>query len=165
MAGVSESQQPSAPPDRAAVAAMWSEFCAATGAEGEPVDVFAFGLTVEEADDLGALVLQGPKRATAGLVADFETEGTPLPQVGDYNVFVLGDGKPAGVIRTSDIRIGPLSSVDEQFAWDEGEGDRSLAYWLDVHRDYCRRRLEALGLPYSEAVAVTFERFDLVWPR
>jgi len=144
---------------------MWSEFCAATGAAGVPVDVFAFGLTAEQADELGALVLEGPKRATAGLVADFETEGTPLPQVGDHNVFVLGDGKPAGVLRTTDIRIGPLSSADEQFAWDEGEGDRSLGYWLEVHRDYCRRRCEVLDVPYSEAVAVAFERFELVWPR
>ena len=156
--------KPPAPPDPTAVAAMWSEFCAATGVSGDPVDVFAFGLTVEQADGLGRLVLHGPKRATAGLVADFEAEGTPLPQVGDHNVFVLGDGRPGGVLRTTDIRIGPLSSVDAQFAWDEGEGDRSLAYWLEAHRDYCRRRCEALGMPYSEAVAVAFERFELVWP-
>ena len=83
--------EPPAAPDRAAVAAIWSEYRAASGATGDPVDVFAFGLTVEQADGLGELVLHGPKRATAGLVADFEAEGTPLPQVGDHTVFVLGD--------------------------------------------------------------------------
>ena len=143
---------------------MWREFCLATGVTGEPVDVFPFGLSAEEADSLGGLVLHGPKRATAGLVADFEADGTPLPQVGDHNVFVLGDGHPGGVLRTTDIRIGPLSSVDAEFAWDEGEGDRSLDYWLEAHRDYCRRRCESLGLPYSEDVQMAFERFELVWP-
>jgi uncharacterized protein YhfF len=143
---------------------MWGDFCAATGATGQPVDVFPFGTTADQADGLGELVLHGPKRATAGLVADFEADGIPLPQVGDHNVFVLGDGRPGGVLRTTDIRIGPLSSVDAQFAWDEGEGDRSLEYWLEVHRDYCRIRCAALDIPYSEDVAVAFERFELVWP-
>jgi len=144
---------------------MWSEFCAATGTTGEPADVYHFGDDVRQADELGSLVLHGPKRATAGLVADFEADGTPLPQIGDHCVFVLGDGRPGGILRTTDIRIGPLSSADAQFAWDEGEGDRSLDYWMATHRAFFGHRCAELGLPFSEDVEVTFERFALVWPR
>ncbi|MEJ7832529.1 MAG: ASCH domain-containing protein [Nocardioides sp.] len=153
------------PPDRAAVAELWEAYVAATGVEGEPVDVFAFGDSSEQADELGGLVLHGQKRATAGLVADYAHDEDPLPRVGDHAVIVLGDGRPAAILCTTDVRIGPLSSVDEQFAWDEGEGDRSLAYWLDEHRSFFTRRCIELGVPFSEEIEVIFERFALVWPR
>jgi uncharacterized protein YhfF len=143
---------------------MWAQFVAATGTAGQPADVYHFGDDARQADELGGLVLRGPKRATAGMVADYETDGIPLPQVGDHCVFVLGDGRPGGVLRTTDIRIGPLSSVDDQFAWDEGEGDRSLEYWMAAHVAYFTGRCAALGLAFSHDIEVAFERFDLVWP-
>jgi len=42
--------------------------------------VFAFGDSPEMADELAHLVLDGPKRATAGLVLEFERDGEPLPR-------------------------------------------------------------------------------------
>jgi len=161
---MSTSRRQPAPPDESAVAAMWGEFVAATGTTGQPADVYHFGDDARQADELGALVLHGPKRATAGLVADFVADAVPVPQVGDHCVFVLGDGRPGGVLRTTDVRVGPLSSADAQFAWDEGEGDRSLDYWMAAHVAYCRGRCSALGIPFSDDIEVSFERFDLVWP-
>jgi uncharacterized protein YhfF len=32
-----------------------------------------------------------------------------------------------------------FDEVDEQFAFDEGEGDRSLAYWRGAHQRYFAR--------------------------
>ena len=37
------------------------------------------------------------------------------------------------MIETTDVRVGPLGSVDEEFAWDEGEGDRTRDDWLRMH--------------------------------
>lgn len=131
---------------------------------GPPVDVFCFGDSPEMADELAALVLAGTKRATAGLLADHEDEGTAVPAAGDHCVVHLGDGRPCAVIRSTEVRVGPLSSVDAAFAWDEGEGDRSLAYWQAAHERFFRRRCAALGLAFDDSVEVVFERFELVWP-
>ena len=71
---------------------------------------------------------------------------------------------PAAVIRTTDVRVGPLSSVDEQFAWDEGEGQRTRDWWLAEHRRYFRRAFATSGWQYDDDLAVVFERFVVVWP-
>ncbi|ROU03599.1 ASCH domain-containing protein [Histidinibacterium lentulum] len=144
--------------------AMWDAFCAATGAEGD-YTVFAFGDGPELMDELAGLVLHGPKRATASLLRDYEAEGAPLPRPGDHSVFLGGDGLPRGIIRTTEIRVGPLSSVDAAFAWDEGEGDRTRADWLDMHTRFFMRQAEAEGFAFHPEIETVFERFDLVWPR
>lgn len=122
--------------------------------------VFAFGDSGQMADDLLDLVLHGPKRATAGPVSEYETTGERLPQVGDLSGVLDGRGEPAAVIETIDVRIGPLTSVDHAFAWDEGEGDRSREDWLDGHRAYFRRA----GYQDPDHEACVFERFRVVWP-
>jgi len=80
--------------------------------------------------------------------------------VGDYWVACDGSGLPAAVIRTTDIRVGPLSSVDHQFAWDEGEGDRSR--WLDAHTRCFARAYAAMGREMHPDIEVVFERFELL---
>ncbi|MBT9255813.1 ASCH domain-containing protein [Phycicoccus sp. MAQZ13P-2] len=145
---------------------MWSDYRRATPGltpEDEPW-VGHFGDSPAMADELLAYITDGPKRATAGLVASFERHGGPLPRVGGHWVACDGRGTPAVVLRTTELRIGPLSSVDERFAWDEGEGDRSLAFWLDAHRSAFGRECARLGLELSDELEVCFERFRVVWP-
>ena len=57
-----------APADQTAVDAMWASYVAGSGYDGPLVTAFAFGDSAELADELGLLVLHGPKRATAELV-------------------------------------------------------------------------------------------------
>ncbi len=149
---------------QSAVDGMWAAYVAASGYDGPLVTAFAFGDSAEMADELGLLVLHGPKRATAGLLQEFEAEGEPLPRVGDRCVVLGGDGRPLAVVCTIDVRVGPLSSVDDSFAWDEGEGDRTRAWWLDAHTRFFTRRCATLGVPFAEDVAVVFERFEVVFP-
>lgn len=72
-----------APADQTAVEAMWSSYVADSGYDGPLVTAFAFGDSAELAEELGLLVLHGPKRATAGLLKAFEFEDEPLPRVCD----------------------------------------------------------------------------------
>ncbi|MEJ7756826.1 MAG: hypothetical protein WKF83_11360 [Nocardioidaceae bacterium] len=70
-----------AEPDRDAARQMWHDYLASqpaqfSGEESLP-DVDGFGDSRELADELIALVLDGIKRATAGLVADYEAAGEP----------------------------------------------------------------------------------------
>jgi ASCH domain len=43
------------------------------------------------------------------------------------------------VIETVSVVILPFNEVSEQFAFEEGEGNRSLAYWRMAHENYFRR--------------------------
>jgi len=143
---------------------MWDEFRAAGHPEVQLASAFAFGDSTELADELADLVLNGPKRATAGLVLEFERDGEPLPRAGDHSIVLNGRGRPVCVIRTTDVEVKPLNQVDEQFAWDEGEGDRSLAWWRAAHDRYFIRQCDQLGVPFRDDLAVVFERFDVAWP-
>jgi uncharacterized protein YhfF len=150
--------------DQAAVQRMWQAYREATGMAGDPVGAFAFGDSPAMADELADLVLHGPKRATAGLLLEFHEDGEPLPRPGDHWVVLDGRGQPVCVIRTTDVAIGPYGQVDAAFAYDEGEGDRSLAYWREAHRRYFTRQCERIGVPFTEDLDVVQERFALVWP-
>jgi uncharacterized protein YhfF len=154
---------PAIDPD--AAYAFWQRYLAATGHDPEPsfVAADAFGDSVELADDLIDLVVNGPKRATAGAVADYAADAEVLPQVGDRWIACDGSGRPRALIRVTDVRVGPLSSVDEAFAWDEGEGDRTRADWLRGHTQFFLRRFAALGLAFHDEIPVAFERFEVLY--
>src|SRR4051794_7744674 len=114
--------------DREAIEAFVEEARRATGEAIEKYDAWPFGDTPELADELAELVIHGPKRATAGLLAASEADGDAVPVEGGYSVVTDGAGKPVCVIRTSKVVVQRLGNIDAAFAWDEGEGDRSLAY-------------------------------------
>jgi uncharacterized protein YhfF len=158
---------PLPPVDRDAGLAMWDAYSTAHPevALGEDVPpISCFGDHVELADELLELVMHGPKRATAGLVADFRADPEPLPRIGGHWVVCDGTGAPRVVLRSTELRVGVIESVDDAFAWDEGEGDRSRAWWLDAHRRFFTRTCAARGAEFTEDLEVVFERFRLVWP-
>jgi uncharacterized protein YhfF len=76
----------------------------------------------------------GKKRATCSLARDYADVPATLPKVGDFVVVVDGNGIPQCIWKTTEIQIKPLNAVDDRFAWDEGEGDRSRKWWLDASR-------------------------------
>ena len=121
-----------------------------------------FGDSVELADELLALIIHGPKRATAGAYDDYLGDGTPIPTIGTSTIALDGRAVPRALLRTTDVRIGPLSSVDDQFAWDEGEGDRTRESWLRDHQAFFERYLPTVGLEFSPDMPTVFERFELV---
>ncbi|HEV7634857.1 MAG TPA: ASCH domain-containing protein [Bradyrhizobium sp.] len=88
------------------------------------------------ATELAELVVAGGKRATAGLARQFGPHGEPPPAVGGYVVLLDGADRPRAIWRTTGLRAGPLNSVDERFAWDEGEGERTREWWLAAHRRF-----------------------------
>lgn len=124
----------------------------------------SFGDSAALADELLALVTHGPKRATAGAVADYRYEEQPLPRIGGHWIVHDGSGAPRVVLQTVELRLGPLSSVDASFAWDEGEGDRTREGWLREHQRYFKRTLPRIGVEYHDELDVVFERFRVVWP-
>jgi uncharacterized protein YhfF len=157
---------PLPPVDRDAVDRFWERAIAAgVVAGGTPLTeaVEPFGDSAELADELIALVVDGPKRATAGALADYEHEGAAPPRAGDLWIATDGAGRPRALLRTTEVRLGPLSSVDDAFAWDEGEGDRTRASWLDDHERFFRRYLPTIGERFTPDMATVFERFEVLY--
>lgn len=156
--------------DEAAVEQFWQQFRAAVAA-GHPVhgpladtyQTWWFGDSPAMADELSALVLHGPKRATAGLARDAAT-GWPMPELHGLSVIVDGRGQPVALLRTTEVRTGPFSSVDAAFAWDEGEGDRTLGDWVAAHRRFFERQGANEGFEFTDDEPVMFERFEVLWP-
>ncbi len=140
---------------------LWADYLAAHPEHsGEVPPVEGFGDTPAMADELLDLVLNGPKRATAGLAEDED-----VPAVGSHWIVTDGEGRERVILRTREVRVGRLDSVDDAFAWDEGEGDRSRDAWLREHRAFFRRTADRpLSDEDLDALPVVFERFDLVWP-
>lgn len=117
---------------------------------------FTFGDSPELADELLALVLSGTKTATCGALEGY-TDDEPFPVVGRRDVVLDGKGRPACVIETTEVTIRPFSAVDARFAADEGEGDRTLAYWRAAHQAFFER-----NGGFSEDMLLACERFKLV---
>lgn len=143
--------------------AYWQAFRAATGIAGD-YDAVAFGDGPALADELLALVLAGTKRATACLLRDVTVAGEPMPVVGGHVVAVDGAGVPRCIWRTTEVTVKPLSHVDDAFAWDEGEGDRTRAGWLDAHGGYFARQATRESFAFHDDIETVFERFTVVWP-
>ena len=140
------------------VSEFWRSFVDATGIEGHYV-AESFGSDAETADELGLLVRAGQKRATTSLLSSYEDDDEPLPAVGNLSIVLDGRGAPLCVIRTISVEVRPFGLVDEAFAWVEGEGDRSFAYWRDAHV----RFFASLGKPVDDDTMVVLEKFELLW--
>lgn len=141
----------------AAVQEYWRRFVAATGIDG-PYTAWGFGNTEQMATELGLLVRDGPKRATASLHSAYDGD-EPMPRLGDLGVILDGRGHPLCVIRTTGVEVRRFGDVDAEFAWTEGEGDRSLEYWREAHISF----FAADGRPFGEDTAVVLQRFELLW--
>jgi uncharacterized protein YhfF len=78
-------------------------------------------------------VQAGEKTATAGLCADYESEGEPLPKVGDRFLLLDYDDEPVAVVEATEVRVLRVADIDLAFARDEGEGFESVEEWRAAH--------------------------------
>lgn len=129
--------------------------------EVAPTNVTAWQFGVD-ADYLAKLVVDGIKTATCSGHIFYELEKEPLPKEGDYSIILNGVNEPKAIIRLTEVTVTPMNEVTEQFAYDEGEGDRSYAYWWKEHEVFFTKDLKAYGLPFQEDMLVVCERFELI---
>jgi uncharacterized protein YhfF len=101
-------------------------------------------------------VLRGEKTATAGLLAEYEAEGEPLPGVGERFLLLDYDDEPVAVVETVELRVLRAGDVDLAFARDEGEGFTSVEEWRAAHESFWARE------EITDDTLVVAERFRLV---
>lgn len=127
------------------------------------VDSYYFCSDEESANNLAALVLQGEKRATAGLLWSYEAENEPIPEVGQLSVITNWNEDPQCIVEITDVEVKPYNEVTAEFAFIEGEGDKSLEYWRRVHWEFFSMECKELGKTPSEDMLVILEQFRVIW--
>ncbi len=119
-----------------------------------PLDAWAFG---GNSDHLLELVLSGKKTATSSLLSVYQDGSVSLPKPGCYSVILDSKGSPGCVVLWKETFIRKFSEIDSQHAWEEGEGDRSLKYWRDVHLKFF-----SAYEGFTEDSEILCERFNVV---
>ena len=108
--------------------------------------------------------MNGTKTATASAFPLYEQEGGELPKAGQYSVILDSNDNAVCVIRTETVFVVPFCDVEERQAWKEGEGDRSLAYWREVHKRFFTECMSEAGLQFEDTMNVVCEEFVRVYP-
>ena len=139
---------------------MWLMFSRKNRPMTDEYDAWAFG---GEPDALAHLVTEGRKTATASVYELYEYDNEELPQAGDYSVILDSSDNAVCIIRNTDVRVVPFRDVDEDHARREGEGDLSLDYWRNVHRELFTSWLEEAGRKLKEDTPVVLETFEVVF--
>jgi uncharacterized protein YhfF len=152
-----------------AVAAFWETYLSQLP-EAHPhhhaaYKVWSFGDSPALADELLQLVLDGVKTATAASLWEYEAENEPIPEVGGVSIVLDGRGMPACILETVEVFVRPFDAIPAEFAYDEGEYERTLESWRREHQKYWTRALAAIGHAFSPDMPVVAERFRLIFPR
>ncbi|PJK32516.1 ASCH domain-containing protein [Pseudomonas sp. S10E 269] len=115
-----------------------------------------FGDTPEMADELADRVAKGIKTATCCSLSSFKAEDESTT-VGSYSIILNSRNEPVCVVRVISMQIIRYCDVDQAFARKEGEGDLSLRYWRQGHKDFFQREGS-----FDEAMELVAEEFELV---
>ena len=75
--------------------------------------------------------------------------------------------EPVCIIETTEVRVVPFCEVDARFAYDYGEGDRSLAWWRAhlwaYYVDECASLGRQAGRQAEGDMPLVCERFRVVF--
>ena len=131
---------------------LWNKYKKINPSIGDVIDAWQFGL---EADLLAKLVLEGTKTATASAYDLYAVDNDPLPEVGFYDVILDSKDQAVCIIQIKKVSVVPFK---------EGEGDKSLAYWRDVHEAFFKPYFKECGLTFTPESLIVLEEFEVVYP-
>lgn len=141
---------------------LWQQYISiCPQATGQPYEAWCFGS--DNPDLLAQLTCNGTKTATAPAYPFYLYEDCSLPQPGNYSVILATGGEALCIIKTTQVNVVPFCEVSEEQAYKEGEGDRSLAYWREVHRAVFTEELKEIGEIFSEEMLVVCEEFEVAF--
>ena len=137
---------------------LWHLFCKKNNVdEDTPYEAWSFG---GAANYLASLVMTGIKTATASAYDLYALdEEEEMPKVGDYSVILSSDDEALCVIETTKLDVVPFDEVDSTQAYKEGEGDRSLQYWRNVHEEFFKDEYKEYGLKFTHNAKILCEEF------
>ncbi len=149
------------------IADFWAAFLAERSEEPakdlEFYEAFTFGSQPEMATYLANLVLNGVKTTTSTLMQEYEESDLRPPQPGDLSIVLDGTGEPVCIVQTIEVIVMPFNQVEDQFAHDYGEGDRTLEWWRENLWDYYVDECASRGWTADPEMSLLCERFQVVY--
>jgi uncharacterized protein YhfF len=127
-------------------------------------EAWSFGNDEKSANELAKLVKEDKKTSTSSLHCLYLIEDEGLPEKDEYSIILDGNGEAQCIIKTTNVKILPFNEVTEEFAKTEGEGDRTLEYWREVHRNFFCEALINSEKEFTEDMLVVCEEFEVVYP-
>ena len=124
---------------------LWNKYKKINPSIGDDIDAWQFGV---EADLLAQLVLEGTKTATASA----------------YDLVLDSQDQAVCIIQIKKVSVVPFNQVSAEHAFKEGEGDRTLAYWRDVHENFFKPYYNEYGLTFNGDSQIVLEEFEVVYP-
>lgn len=86
-----------------------------------------------------------------------------VPKIGDLSIITDFDGVAKCIIENKNVTVKTFSDVTKEFAFREGEGDKSLNYWRKVHIEFFTRELKEVNKEFTEDMKVVCEEFEVIF--
>ena len=112
------------------------------------------------ADEGAALILAGIKTATSSTPWHY-SDGR-MPFVGALSVLLDGADRPRGIVETTRVQLVEFSAVDADFAYEYGEGPRTLEWWREAIGEWYLADAAAHGRLFRPSSQIICEWFRLV---
>jgi uncharacterized protein YhfF len=153
--------------DNDRIEAIWRSYLDSLSADSpvrdEQYEAEGWGDSPELADELSALIAAGTKTATCSALWEYEAEGSPLPETRSKTIVLDGNDNPLCIVETTEVEMRPYNEVDDRFAYEEGEGSRSLEHWREAHWRYFSRTLPNIGKKPTPDTPLVCERFLVIY--
>src|SRR5699024_7481891 len=124
------------------------------------IEAFQFGA---DPNTLAQLVVDGTKTLTCSSLREYKIENEPLPEVGDMSIVLDESDEPKCIIENTKVYTMKFSDVDEEIAFKEGEGDRTLAYWRKAHLEFFEWLYREIGHEFNEDEEIVVQEFKLIY--
>lgn len=126
---------------------------------------FYFCDNKKDADECAELVVKGIKQATATSLWWYKKNNEQLPEIGNQYIVTDWEGNAKAIIEVTKIEKVPYNKVTAEFAQAEGEGDKSLRYWKEVHEAYYSREMKPYGEEFNENMIIVCEHFKTIFTK
>jgi dipeptidase E len=112
--------------------------------------------------------LTGQKTALTGLLQIFEFAQEPIPKSGQRFSLLDSAGESAAIMELTEVRVVPMSAIDDEYARAEGRGYADAGEWRSAHQEFFQsegvRALLGTTPIISDDTLVVTERFRRVDP-
>ena len=115
-----------------------------------------FGTPGESRARLIDFIVNGNKRATAGLLDDYAKESEPIESVGECLAMLDNSDQHVATLRVTSVKVSRFIDVPDEFALAEAEGDLNAADFRASHNDFWSRIGETIT-DETQIVQVYFE--------
>ena len=121
----------------------------------QDVEDWHFGNDKDTADNLFKLVINSEKTATSYLYL----KDTKISE--GFSVLTNWDKTDKVVVFTTKTYITTFNKITKEHAKKEGENDRTLEKWREIHKDFFSKELEQYNLTFNENCKIVCEEFKI----